>query len=76
MHDLRIALTIWGFFDARPPAELVALRRPMFEGVANSLHHYEERRGPRRLGPRGDAAPDPGPGLAAYRASWRELLGL
>ncbi len=44
IHDLRIAFTIWGYLDAAPPAELVELRRPLFEGVANSLHHYEERR--------------------------------
>ena len=33
IHDLNIASTIWGFFDPSPPAELVELRRRMFEGV-------------------------------------------
>ena len=59
IHDLRIACTIWGFLDPSPPAELVDLRRPLFDGVANTLHHYDELRGARRLGPRGDAAPHP-----------------
>ena len=44
MPDLRIALTMWGFLDPAPDEALVALRRPMFLGVANPLHGYEERR--------------------------------
>jgi hypothetical protein len=42
VHDLTVALTIWGFL-AEPPVELAALRRQIFAGVA-STHHYAERR--------------------------------
>ena len=42
VHDLTAAFTIWGFLD-QADAELVRLRRPLFEEVAN-LHHYMELR--------------------------------
>src|SRR5262245_52419573 len=44
VHDLRIAFTIWGFFDADPPTDLVAVRTPLFEGVGSTNHHYAEGR--------------------------------
>jgi len=42
VHDLTVAFTIWGFLSEANP-ELVRLRRPLFEEVAN-IHHYMERR--------------------------------
>jgi hypothetical protein len=42
VHDLTAAFTIWGFLAEADP-ELVRLRKPLFEEVAN-LHHYMERR--------------------------------
>lgn len=42
IHDITVALTIWGFL-AEAPAELVALRTKAFAAVA-STHHYMERR--------------------------------
>lgn len=40
VHDLTVALTIWGFLgDA--PAELIALRAPLFEAAS---HHYWDQR--------------------------------
>ncbi|HEX7442911.1 MAG TPA: hypothetical protein VF320_03430 [Acidimicrobiales bacterium] len=42
VHDLTSAFTIWGFLAPADP-ELVRLRKPLFEEVAN-LHHYMERR--------------------------------
>ena len=59
IHDLTVAFTIWGFLDPTPPAELVARRRPLFEGVRHVSHHYAERTGHRRRGAAGDAAQDP-----------------
>ena len=44
VHDLTIAFTIWGFYDAQPPEELVVLRRGMFEGLRLISHHYAEAR--------------------------------
>ncbi len=43
LHDLTVALTIWGFLgDA--PAELVALRKGLFEEVWHPHHYAEQRR--------------------------------
>jgi hypothetical protein len=44
IHDLTVAFTMWGFLDANPPRELVEVRRRLFEGVANTTHHYTEGR--------------------------------
>jgi hypothetical protein len=44
IHDLTVAFMIWGFLDASPPAELIALRRPLFEGVRLVGHHYTDGR--------------------------------
>ncbi len=75
MPDLRLAITIWGFFDGAPPAELVDLRRGAFEGVANSLHHYEERRALVDSVPEATLRQTPDQVRSAYPASWRTLLG-
>lgn len=42
IHDITVALTIWGFLSEAPP-ELVAIRTQVFAAVASS-HHYMERR--------------------------------
>jgi hypothetical protein len=42
IHDLTAAFTIWGFLGPAD-AELVRLRRPLFEEVAN-VYHYMARR--------------------------------
>ena len=44
IHDFTVAFTIWGFLDPAPPADLVARRRPLFEGVRHVSHHYAEAR--------------------------------
>ena len=75
IHDLRIAFTIWGFFDPTPPAELVAVRSPLFEGVANSLHHYDERRALVDSVPETTLRMTPDQVRSAYPAGWRALLG-
>jgi hypothetical protein len=75
VHDLRIAFTIRGIFDAAPPDELVAIRRPAFEGVADSLHHYEERRALVDSVPESALRLTPDQVRAAYPGSWRALLG-
>jgi hypothetical protein len=45
IHDLTVALKAFGYLDdaAPPPADLVAFRRPFFDGVANH-HHYAQLR--------------------------------
>jgi hypothetical protein len=42
VHDLTAAFTIWGFLGEANP-ELVRLRKPLFEEVAN-INHYMQRR--------------------------------
>lgn len=76
VHDLRIAFTVWGFFDDVPPTELVELRTAAFEGLRHVGHHYTEAR---RIV---DQVPDetlrmtPDEVTAAYPQAWRSLLGL
>jgi hypothetical protein len=72
VHDLTIALTIWGFLG-EAPKELVARRRPLFEEVANA-HHYPELR--RLVDLVSDEALRMSPQQVgqAHRADWRSLL--
>lgn len=44
MHDLTVALTIWGYLDPHPPADLMAIRRERFDGLRHLAHHYAEAR--------------------------------
>jgi hypothetical protein len=75
IHDLNIAATIWGLFDAAPPAELLTLRHKMFEGVSNVLHHYAESRLIVDLVPEATLRMTPQQVTAAYPTKWRELVG-
>ncbi len=75
VHDLTIAFTIWGFYDATPPAELVALRGRMFEGLRLVGHHYMESRAVADLPPESTLRMTPAQVSAAYPADWRTLVG-
>lgn len=44
IHDLTAAYTVWGFFDASPPVELLAVRKAAFDQVAIPAHYSERRR--------------------------------
>ncbi len=76
VHDLDIAFTIFGFYDEQPPAELVALRGPMFEGLRQTAHHYTESRALADLPPTGTLRSTPEAVAADYPDRWRSLLGL
>ena len=52
IHDLTVALTVWGFLDDEPAKELVDLRKRLFEEVWHP-HHYAELRRLVDLVPRG-----------------------
>ena len=76
IHDLRLALTVWGFLDDRAPSELIETRRRLFEG-ARSWHHYGDQR---KIA---DAVPDellrmtPEQAAEAVRGDgWRSVLRL
>jgi hypothetical protein len=72
--DLAVAFTVWGFLDADPPAELVAVRAPLFAGVADR-HHYTQRRALVDRVPEATLRITPAEVAAAYPARWRELIG-
>ena len=75
VHDVNLAFTIWGFFDEQPPADLLARRRELFEGVGNVLHHYAEGRVIADLVPVATLRLTPSEVAAAYTTRWRELTG-
>jgi len=75
IHDLTVAFTVWGYLDASPAKELVALRSRLF-AEAHNPHHYAEQRAI------ADAVPErtlrllPPAVEAAHTADWRSLLDL
>ena len=73
MHDLTVALTIWGFLGDAPKA-LVDLRKPLFEEVWHP-HHYAELRHIVDLVSGGALRQTPAQVTEAHRAGWRALLG-
>ena len=75
IHDLRIALTIWGFLDPSPSAELVTERRPRFVGVGHGSHHYAQVRALVDQVPEATLRSTPEQVAAAYPAQWRTLIG-
>jgi hypothetical protein len=66
---------LWGFLDSNPPAELKALRARLFEGVSNTLHHYDEARALVDMVPEATLRMSPAQVEAAYPGRWKELLG-
>lgn len=76
VHDLTIAFTVWGFLDDAPPAELVELRSPTFEGLRHITHHYTERRAVADLVPESTLRMTPDQVADRYPTGWSELLGV
>jgi hypothetical protein len=74
IHDLTVALTVWGFLDADPAQELVDLRKDLFEEVSHP-HHYAELRRLVDLVPAATLRLVPAYVAEAHRTDWRELLG-
>ena len=73
IHDLRVALTVWGFLDASPDPELVELRKHMFEEVSHP-HHYAELRAIVDAVPASTLQLTPAFATQRYNADWRGLL--
>lgn len=72
VHDLEVAFRLWGFLgDA--PAELVALRKPLFAAVA---HHYADQRVIVDAVPEATLRLPHGEIARRLPAEWRVLLGL
>ena len=75
VHDLRIAFTVWGFYTDKPPAELIAMRMPLFEGLRHVGHHYAESRVVVDQVPIETLQKTPAEVSVAFPRDWRDLLG-
>jgi hypothetical protein len=72
VHDLTVALTIWGFLG-EAPKDLVELRTHLFEEVAHP-HHYAGLRRIVDLVPESTLRMTPGQVAEAHRQGWQQLL--
>lgn len=72
LHDLTVALTVWGFLGEAPP-ELVTIRKALFEEVAHP-NHYAEQREVADLVPETTLRMTPQQVTEAHRADWRQLI--
>lgn len=75
VHDVKIAFRIWGFFDEAPDADLVVLRRRLFEGLRHVAHHYTEARVIADMTPVATLKLTPAEVENKYPAEWRSLVG-
>ncbi|MFV1990310.1 MAG: hypothetical protein ACC652_06180 [Acidimicrobiales bacterium] len=75
VHDLRIGYCVFGFLDAEPDRELVALRDKVFEGLGNA-HHYFERREMLAMVPDDVLLKTHEEVKEAHDADWRSLVSV
>lgn len=75
IHDLRIAATIFGYLDPGASADLVRLRRELFEEVGH-FHHYAELAHIADLVDAAVLRQTPQQVKARYDAAWRDQLTL
>lgn len=75
VHDVRLAFTVWGFYLADPPADLLERRRELFEGVGKVNHHYAEGRRIADLVPEATLRLTPDAAAARMPGAWRDLTG-
>ena len=76
VHDIDIAFTIWGLYDANPPEALLEHRRALFSGVADTAHHYEQARRIVDMVPESTLRATPAQITALFPAQWRALTGI
>jgi hypothetical protein len=72
VHDLTVALTVWGYLGDAPPS-LIAFRQPLFAEVSNP-HHYPELRRIVDLVPDDILRKTPQEVADAHRVDWRSVL--
>ena len=75
IHDVSVALTVWGFLDGQAPDDLVALRRGLFEGTSDVRHHDQLQHVVDRV-PEATLRRTPDDVRSAYSSDWRALLAL
>src|SRR4029453_5330144 len=74
VHDMTVALTVWGFLGDAPP-DLIAFRQPLFAEVASPYHYPEQRRVVDLV--RDDVLRRTPDEIAeAHRSDWRSLLSV
>lgn len=73
VHDLRLAATLFGFLDTAAPADLVELRRELFEEVSH-FHHYAELRSIVDMVPGDVLVQTPHQVAQRYSADWRDQI--
>jgi hypothetical protein len=73
MHDLRLALELFGFLDETPDPDLVAFRRPLFDQIS-SPHYYFALRELVSSIPEETIRMSPNE-VRARASQWRSLLG-
>lgn len=76
LADVTVALTVWGFLDAMPDPELVALRRDMFEAVHHISADYFRLRALPDAVPAWVLAGTPVAIARRYAADWRSCLDI
>lgn len=70
IHDIELALRLWGYLDESPPSDLVEFRRRLFGGAA---HHYWDQRAITDAVPESTLLLTPDK-VAQRRSDWRSLL--
>lgn len=73
VHDLTLALHVWGFLSDAPPSDLVVARRELFAGVS-SHHHYKEGRAIADMVPESTLRMTPDQ-VAVRLGEWKQLTG-
>jgi hypothetical protein len=75
VHDLNVALGMWGYLSDSPPADLVSVRRELFVGVGNAAHHYKEGRAIADMAPNETLRMSPSEVVTQFSTQWRSLTG-
>jgi hypothetical protein len=74
VHDLNLALSLWGYLSDSPPADQVSVRRELFVGVGN-VHHYKEGRAIADMVPESTLRMSPETVASQSSTNWRSLTG-
>lgn len=74
VHDLNLALTMWGYLSDSPPPDLVAVRKELFTGVGN-VHHYAQGRELADMVPESTLRMTPQQVASRFVSEWRVLTG-
>lgn len=73
VHDVAVGYRVFGYFDERAPAELVALRSKLFTEVSNP-HHYRELRAVADAVPESTLRLTPAEVTRRHDEDWHSLL--